>query len=335
MRTLQELLKDSRPFSVEDRARSWRLLLSTLAILALTFAGAAAPIAWPLRLVSSVLTGLVLLRLFMFYHDYLHDAIFRDSLAAKAILWVYGIFILNPPNVWKRSHNYHHQNNAQMATAGIGSFPVMTVEQYRKASTARRLLYRASRSGITIFFGYFFIFLIGMCTKSFLTDPKRHFDSLIALMVHFGLAVALYYLGGISLLMYVLILPLFLACAIGGYLFYVQHNFPGVIMKPREEWTYVFAAMKSSSYMQGGPLVEWFTANIGYHHVHHLNARIPFYNLPGAMRAIPELREPLVTSLHPRDVLAALRLKLWDAQRQEMVGFPAIEVDLDQRLPVG
>ncbi len=321
MRSLQELIQASREFSVEDPKESWTLLLTTLALLAFLFAAAASPISGVLRFASSFGAGLVLLRVFMFYHDYLHGAIFRNSRAADWIMWPYGLFILNPPNVWKRSHNYHHQNNAQMVTAGIGSFPVMTVEQYERAGTWTRLRYRATRSPITILLGYFTIFLMGMCLKSFVTDPRRHWDSLVALILHFALAFGLYYVGGVSLLFYCLVFPLFVSCALGAYLFYIQHNFPGVSLKPREEWDFVFAALNSSSYMEAGTILRWLTGNIGYHHVHHLNARIPFYRLPDAMAAIPELQTPERTSLRPRDVYKCLKLKLWDPAEDRMVDF--------------
>ena len=118
------------------------------------------------------------------------------------------------------------------------------------------------------------------------------------------------------------VLPLFVAFAAGSYLFYAQHNFPGVHVAPRESWTYTRAALESSSYMECGPVMQWFTGNIGFHHVHHLNPSIPFYRLPEAMREIPELRDPVKTSLNPRDVLACVRLKLWDPSRNAMVPFP-------------
>jgi omega-6 fatty acid desaturase (delta-12 desaturase) len=117
------------------------------------------------------------------------------------------------------------------------------------------------------------------------------------------------------------ILPTALTHAAGAYLFYAQHNFPGMQIRGRHEWEYSFAATRSSSMFDMGPVMHWFTGNIGYHHVHHLNHRIPFYRLPEAMAAIPELQDPGRTSWHPRDVLACLRLKLWDTAQGRMVTF--------------
>ena len=93
-------------------------------------------------------------------------------------------------------------------------------------------------------------------------------------------------------------------------------------MQPRESWSYTRAALESSSYMEMGRVMRFFTGNIGYHHVHHLNPLIPFYRLPEAMDAIPELHDPPKTSLRPSDVLACFRLKLWDPDKGRMVGYP-------------
>jgi omega-6 fatty acid desaturase (delta-12 desaturase) len=118
-----------------------------------------------------------------------------------------------------------------------------------------------------------------------------------------------------------MLLPHAIACALGSYMFYAQHNFPGMQLRPRTEWSFTDSALRASSYMRLGPVMQWFSGNIGYHHVHHLNPTIPFYRLPEAMAAIPELRQPVTTSLWPRDVVACLRLKLWDHAEQQMVGY--------------
>ena len=115
-------------------------------------------------------------------------------------------------------------------------------------------------------------------------------------------------------------IPHFIAHSIGSYLFYAQHNFPDASFDDKSGWTHEKAALESSSYMKTGPLMAWFTANIGYHHIHHLNARIPFYRLPEAAREVPELRSPKTTSLHPRDILRCMRLKVWDVESQRMIG---------------
>jgi omega-6 fatty acid desaturase (delta-12 desaturase) len=125
----------------------------------------------------------------------------------------------------------------------------------------------------------------------------------------------------ISVLLLTFIVPWMVGGALGAYLFYAQHNFPGVQFQDPGEWDYAFAALKSSSYMTMNPVLRWFTGNIGYHHVHHLNARIPFYRLPEAMAALEPLQSPATTSLHPLDIYRCLRLKLWDPRQKRMVSY--------------
>jgi len=115
-----------------------------------------------------------------------------------------------------------------------------------------------------------------------------------------------------------------LACAAGVYMFYVQHNYEGVIFKSEEEWDFGFAAMYGSSCLKCGPIAHWFTANIGYHHIHHLNHRIPFYRLPEAMKALSPFYTPVFVGLMPRDIIQALSLKLWDTEHQRMVGYQPV-----------
>jgi len=207
----------------------------------------------------------------------------------------------------------------------------MTKENYLKASRANRFKYLFMRHPLTILFGYVFVFLHGMCLYPSLTKLRQHYDGLIAFMVHIFAAVAItWYFGWVALLL-TLIVPHFIACAVGSYLFYAQHNFPSVTFSDKSGWSYDKAAMESSSFLKAGPIVAWFTANIGYHHIHHLNARIPFYRLPEVVAAIPELQNPKTTSLRPMEIIRCLSLKVWDADAQRMVGLRGLRKMLRER----
>ena len=132
--------------------------------------------------------------------------------------------------------------------------------------------------------------------------------------------VTLFMTGGWTALVLGQLLPHFVMDALGSYLFYAQHNFPGVSFADKDGWTYEKAALESSIYMKMNPVLAWFTANIGYHHIHHLNHRIPFYRLPEVLAAIPELQAPKTTTLRPSDIVRCLKLKVWDVAQQRMVG---------------
>jgi omega-6 fatty acid desaturase (delta-12 desaturase) len=320
MRSGKELILATKEFAKEDRKISWIHTISTLLLLVLLLAGALAEINLALRIVCSLLVSLLMVRMFIIYHDYLHSTILQKSPAAKVIMTFYGIFILSPPSIWKRSHNYHHKHNSKLFSASIGSFPVMTRKKYMTASRRERFEYLAVRHPLTIFFGYIFMFLYGMCLAPFLNDPKQHEDGVIAIIVHFCILTLVFLLGGWMALLFGIFIPFLFSSALGAYLFYAQHNFPGVVFSSNEDWSYYAAAMQSSSYMVMNPLMRWFTGNIGYHHIHHMNAHIPFYRLREVMQKIPEFQEAKRTSLSPSDIVKCLRLKLWDAERQRMIG---------------
>jgi omega-6 fatty acid desaturase (delta-12 desaturase) len=236
-----------------------------------------------------------------------------------------GMYTLNPPSVWKETHDYHHKNNAKMLGAAIGSFPIVTTRIWRHMNPTQRKWYAFARHPLTMLFGYLTIFIGGMCFASFFRAPKRHWQGPIAVVLHFTAAwLVATYMGWFTSFCTV-IFPVAMTHTLGSYLFYVQHNFPAAVLRDRRDWNYHFAALHSSSMFEMNPLLHWFTGNIGYHHVHHLNHRIPFYRLPEAMAAIEDLQAPGRTSWHPRDIMAALNLKIWDSAESKLVGWDALK----------
>jgi omega-6 fatty acid desaturase (delta-12 desaturase) len=254
------------------------------------------------------------------YHDQQHHAILPKSRIAEFLMRLFGIWALSPSSVWRSSHNHHHAHNSKLRGSHIGSFPIMTKEQYLNSSKSQRFQYLFMRHPLTILFGYIFVFVYGMALYPFFNSPKKHYDCMMAFIMHIAVGIALVYIFGWLALILVLIVPRLIACGIGSYLFYAQHNFPGVSFNDNAGWTYEKAALESSSYMKTSLVMGWFTANIGYHHIHHLNSRVPFYRLPEVLREIPELQKPKTTSLHPLEILRCLRLKVWDVESQRMVG---------------
>lgn len=322
-RSSKELLAAAREFAKEDRRRSWFHVVETLGVLGVALTGAALLPYWWLRLPAAIFAGLVLVRGFILYHDFMHLSFLRGSTVGKWIMHAYGVYVLTPPNVWRQTHNYHHAHTAKIVGSHVGSYMMVTTEMWAKMTPMERTAYKAFRHPLTIFFAYFTVFMWGMCVSSFMRNPRKNWDSALAVVLHVAAWPLLIVFAGWDMFLFVYFVPLFVATMSGAYLFYAQHNFPEINVQPRDKWEYSRAALESSSYMAMNPVLHWLTGNIGYHHVHHLNPAIPFYRLPEAMAAIPELREPLgTTSLSPSDILACFRAKLWDAERGEMVGYP-------------
>jgi omega-6 fatty acid desaturase (delta-12 desaturase) len=324
MRTGKDLILATKPFASEIRWKSWYYTLSTLLILILCNVGTFLHIPIAARVFSSIMSGLVISRMFVIYHDYAHHSILYKSIPAKIIFSIFGLYMLAPTSIWKRSHDYHHNNNSKLFSASIGSYPIFSKQKFLTASKSERREYLAVRHPLNMIFGYFTLFSFGMCILSFLASPRKHYDSLIALILHLIFIVAvIYFFGWITWILAILI-PFSIACGFGAYLFYAQHNFPGVSFRNNIEWSYDHAALESSSYMKMNFFWQWVTANIGFHHIHHLNSKIPFYRLPEAMKAVPELQNPKITTLNPSDIIKCLRLKIWDADKNQMVPLSAI-----------
>ncbi len=321
-RSGKELLVATKAFTVERPLRSWVAVLSTFAVIGGLAAGAVVSPWLPVRLVLGVIEGLVVVRGFCLFHDFQHGALLRESTVARAIFFVFGELLLVPPSVWRETHNYHHAHNAQLVGSHIGSYAMLTPRMYEALSPFHKLLYRAARHPLNICLALLTIFGLGMCVRPFVRSPKKHWQAMVSLLMVGALAALSVWFGRPDAFVFGWVIPMAIATATGAYLFYAQHNYPQVKVAPRESWSFTSAALESSSYMKMGPVMNWLTADIGLHHVHHLNAAIPFYRLGEAMAAIPELQHPGVTSWRPKDVVACLRLKLWDPEKQSMVEYP-------------
>ena len=317
----RDLVRISSQYAREQRGRTWRLLISTVAVhLALAMVVLCVPFL-PAQILASVLLGFVAVRLFIFYHDYHHGAIFHKSTAGRWAMHAIGLLTLAAPTVWKETHDYHHRNNARMLGSSIGSYPLVTLGIYKGLDSKKRLAYRLIRNPLTILFGLFTTFFVGMCVSPFRRSPKTHWQGPVTLAYWLLAGGAIAYGLGIQAWLLLCLVPAFVASALGSYLFYAQHNFPGAELRGRREWDFVHAALKCSSMFDMNPVMHWLTGNIGYHHIHHLNHRIPFYRLPEVYAAIPELQDCKRTSWRPRDVLACLDIAVWDPEQRSLIGF--------------
>lgn len=317
----KQLILATKPFAVENTFKSWFHTLTTLTLLLLCYTLTIWTDIIGLKIIFAVLSSLLSLRMFIIYHDYLHKAILQNSPAANAIFTLFGLYILAPTSIWKRSHDYHHQHNSKLYSSSIGSFPIVTKAKFLSFNKEEKNIYRFIRNPFTILFGYIFAFTYGMCIQSLINSADKHWDSAVSLVFHYTIGFTIYYFFGIENFLLAFLLPSFLAGAMGSYLFYAQHNFPGTTFEEKEGWTYVNAAMQSSSYMKMNPIMHWFTGNIGYHHIHHLNARIPFYRLPEAYNSLPELQQAKCTSLSPIDIVKCLKLAVWDPEQKRMITY--------------
>lgn len=319
MRSGKELIAASKAFAHEDITRSWVETILTLVLIGVFLGVTFLDVSLPIRLFCSFVCALLYVRAFVIYHDYQHNAILKNSKVAEFVMKAVGIYLLAPQNIWKRSHDHHHNNNSKLTISGIGSYPTITKTRYLKLTSQQKNLYLINRHPLTVIFGYFTLFIYWLNLKSFVQSPGKHMDSLGALVFHVSAGGLIWYYLGVLTYFVCWFIPFFLAFAIGSYLFYCQHNFPDAQFREDHDWKYDHAALFSTSFMVMHPVMQWFTGNIGYHHVHHMNSRIPFYRLIEAMDAMPELQQVSTTSWNPIEMWRCFRLKAWDEKLGKMV----------------
>ena len=317
----RDIFKASQAFAVESRPQSWWYVGSTFTFLGVTLVGAGTVPWLLLRVVLSVLGALLMVRAFITYHDYLHGAILRKSRVAWILFCLYGAFSLTPARSWRNSHNNHHAHVGETDFDSIGSFPMITTRMWHDISTGKRLAYRTIRHPLVILFGYVFIFAINICLKPLLRNPIKYWDAGVALLTHLGLITLLALVSGFEMVFLVILLPMMLSSAVGSFLFFAQHNYRHVQVFPGDGVSFYQAALESSSYMKLNIIMHWFTGNIGYHHIHHLNIHIPFYRLPETMAAVPELQKVKTISLKLHDIMNCFRSCLWDEDQKRVVSY--------------
>ena len=316
----RQLILATRPFAKEVRWKSWYYVISTFLLLCLCLTSTLLNFPILIKILLSFFAALLIVRMFAIYHDYVHEAILCNSILAKTVFTAFGLYVLAPISIWRLSHDHHHHHNSKLSHTSIGSYPVFTKSKFEKSSLNEKRHYLFIRHPLTIGFGYIFTFLHGMCIQSLQHNFKKHLDSLLALIFHFVGQILLICFFGWQAFLFFSLIPHLVSGCIGSYLFYVQHNFPGVIFKVNNEWTYEGAALESSSYLEVNAFLRWVTANIGYHHIHHLNPRIPFYRLQEVMGHYKELQAPKKSTFMPLDIAACLKLKVWDNEKKQMVG---------------
>ena len=194
-----------------------------------------AVVAAPLQL--SILGGLLIVRAFILFHDFLHGALLRKSPFAKGLFYVFGMIVLTPPRHWRRSHNFHHAHVGKpitpeagkfsLLTSNVGSFGLMTIEMWESSSNWQRWHYRISRHFLTLAFAYITVFLGSLCIAPLWNHPRKNWEGVLAILTHGGIIAALWSYGGFATAFFAFLLPFAIAAASGAYLFAAQHNFEG------------------------------------------------------------------------------------------------------------
>lgn len=278
-------------------------------------------ISYWLTLAISCVNAAFLLRLFTIQHDCGHGAFFENRTVSDWLGRVLGVLTLTPYDVWRRSHSIHHASAGNLGRRGIGDITTLTVAEYRALPVMRRLLYQLYRNPVVLFgIGPGYIFLLQNRVPLGLMGHLRYWISAMTTNAVILLALGLIlYFGGWAPILLIFLPTSLLAATAGVWLFYVQHQFEHTTWAQDKDWDLHAAALEGSSYYVLPPVLQWLTANIGIHHVHHLYSRIPFYRLPQVLRDHAELAG--MNRMTIRESLRTVRLQLWDEASHRMLSF--------------
>jgi omega-6 fatty acid desaturase (delta-12 desaturase) len=269
-----------------------------------------------------VLAGGFLVRVFIIFHDCAHGSFFRSPRANEWLGCLTGVLCFTPYYRWRREHSIHHASAGDLDRRGTGDVWTMTVQEYLEASRWKRRAYRLARNPLILFVvAPLVLFLVLERLPRSKDGPRERLsvygtNAALALMLT-GLSCLL----GWKACLLLQLGAVMVAGSAGIWLFYVQHQFEGVYWERGQEWDYEMAALQGSSYYKLPRVFQWFSGNIGFHHIHHLSPRIPNYHLEKCHHS-----EPLFQSVKPVTLISSLKalgFRLWDERRRRMVGYPS------------
>ncbi|WP_407530601.1 fatty acid desaturase [Methylobacterium oryzisoli] len=270
--------------------------------------------------------GGLLVRLFIIQHDCGHGSFLPSRGANNWLGRALSVLTVTPYDSWKRAHALHHASTGDLSRRGTGDIHTLTVREYLALSRWRRLRYRLYRNPlILIVLGSPLNFLVlqrlpsgmGLAWRVAWRDVLTLDICLVAVMTALAFAT-----GGIAPILWVFLPVISIAAWIGGWLFYVQHQYEETVWEEAEDWDFHRAALGGSSYYVLPRVLQWFTGNVGLHHVHHLNSRIPNYRLQECLDGHAYLAQ--VGRLTLRDSLRCVELALWDEDARKLVGFARV-----------
>jgi len=312
------IMKYNRP---DIRKSLWQIFNTAIPYLGLWFIMIQAlHFSYFLTLLFALPAAGLLIRLFIIFHDCSHGSFFKLRRTNDLIGTIMGILTFTPYAAWQTSHREHHATSGNLDKRGVGDIWTLTVEESASRSKREQFIYRMYRHPLIMFAvgSIYMVFFGNRLTNSKMNRQQRT----NVYLTNFGImviAVSVSFLIGFRA--YVMIqLPVVLIAHFAGiWLFYIQHQFEDVTWERGHQWDYMNAALTGSSFLKLPAVMQWFTGNIGYHHIHHLSSRIPNYNLQRCHQ-----ENDIFRRIKPVTLLSsfrALKLRLWDEASRRMITF--------------
>jgi len=276
-----------------------------------------------LTLALAVVAAGFLARIFIIFHDCAHGSFTTSRRANRTLEFFTGLLTFTPYRQWRHQHAIHHATSGDLDGRGWGAIWTLTVEEYLSASRWKRLAYRLVRSPLILFVvapPYLFLIHHRFPSRAAGLRDRRGVHLTNAALL--GIVILMSATIGIKAYLLIQLPVILIAGVVGVWLFYVQHQFEGVYWERRQNWDFETAALRGSSFYKLPRVLQWFTGNIGFHHIHHLCPAIPNYSLEKCHEETPRFRE--VRALTLWSSFRSLSLRLWDERRKKLVGFGQI-----------
>ena len=267
-----------------------------------------------------ILAGGFLVRVFIIFHDCGHGCFFESRKANHIWGFITGVLTFTPFLHWRWQHAVHHGSSGDLDRRGMGDVWTMTVDEYLAASRWRRLSYRVARNPLVLFvISPLLLFLVGQRFPHPKSSGKTRRSVYWTNLAILGMVAAMGLIMGFKAYAVLQLTVMLIAGSSGVWLFYVQHQFEGVYWQRTDQWDFTTASLQGSSFYKLPRILQWFSGNIGFHHLHHLSPRIPNYNLEKC-----HYSDPLFQSVPPVTLLSSfksLTFRLWDEHHHRLVGF--------------
>lgn len=314
-----------KPYAKASRLKSLVQLLNTvlpyLSLMALMMYLISIKVPYYFVILLTIPAGLFLVRIFILFHDCTHMSFYKGKKSNVILGHILGVLVFTPYFVWQSDHNIHHGSVGNLDKRGTGDVWTMTVNEYIESSRFKKLIYRLYRNPIFLFFiAPFFLFAIlnRLPAKKFHSRKHRISRLITNLAILISFMIITFTLG-FKYYLLTQIPALYIASVTGVWLFFVQHQFEDVYWEHHDDWDFVQAAIKGSSYYKLPWLLDWITGHIGYHHIHHLNSRIPNYNLRRAYASLKGLDTEKTITFFQSFRFALL--KLYDEKTGRLISF--------------
>lgn len=300
---------------------SWQII-NTIGGYALVWALAvyAYSVSWLLAVPVAMLAGGFLIRVFIIFHDCGHGSFFRSKRANNFWGFITGLLTFTPYYHWRWEHSIHHASTGSLDRRGVGDIWTLTVEEYLESSRWKKFAYRLARNPIILFvLAPIVMFVILQRIPSPKAKPREKTSVWMMNLAILIMALGLIQVVGLVPWLIIQLTAIGVASSAGVWLFYVQHQFEDAYWERDEDWDYTDAALKGSSFYKLPRILQWFSGNIGFHHIHHLSSRIPNYNLERCHRSDPMFAEIKPITLFGS--LKSLTYRLWDEKARKLISF--------------